>query len=76
MINLFFHIAVGAEFAAVFILISMLALLWRERGEIVSLFWSHQAREAAGSRRFHRIVAVVVVLVVLAQTVFIVAMRH
>ncbi len=76
MINLFFHIAVGAEFAAVFILISMLALLWRERGGIVSLFWSHQASEAAGSQRFHRTVAAVVVLVVLAQTVFIVAMRH
>jgi hypothetical protein len=76
MINLFFHIAVGAEFAAAFILISMLALLWRERGAIVSLFWSHQAREAAGSQRFHRIVAAVVVLVVLAQTVFIVAMRR
>src|ERR1700733_1193450 len=72
MINLFFQIAVGAEIAAGFILISMLALLWRERGEIVGLFWSHQATEAPHSRRVHRMLAALVVLIVLAQTVFIV----
>ncbi len=32
MINLFFHIAVGAVCAAAFIFVSMMALLWRERG--------------------------------------------
>jgi hypothetical protein len=64
MINLFFHIAVGAEIAAGFIFISMLALSWRECGEIVGLFWSHQATEAPHSRRFHRMLAALVVLIV------------
>jgi len=76
MINLFFHIAVGAEIAAGFIFMSMLAILWWERGEIVELFWSRQAAEAPDSRRFHRMLAALVVLIVLAQTVFIVFMRR
>ena len=43
MINMFFHIAVGAECTATFIFASMLALLWQERGAFVGLFWSQQA---------------------------------
>lgn len=76
MINLFFHIAVGAECAAAFLFASMLALLWRERSELVSLFWSHQATGAMRSGRFHRLLAALVVLVVLAQTVLIVYLRR
>lgn len=71
MINLFFHIAVGAACTATFIFGSMLALLWRERGALVGLFWSQQAAEPVGSRRFHRSMAALVVLVVLAQVVLV-----
>lgn len=70
MINLFFHIAVGAECTATFIFASMLALLWRERGALVGFFWSHQAAEPVGSRKFHRSMAALVVLVVIAEAIF------
>jgi hypothetical protein len=66
MINLFFHIAVGAECAATFIFASMLALLWRERSALVGLFWNQQAPELASSRIFHRSIAALIVLVVIA----------
>jgi hypothetical protein len=71
MINLFFHIAVGAECTAAFIFVSMLALLWRDRAALVALFWSQQAAEPASSRRFHRSMAAFVVLIVIAQVVFV-----
>lgn len=70
MINLFFHIAVGAACTATFIFASMLALLWRERGALVELFWSHQASEPASSRKFHRSMAALVVLVVIGEAIF------
>jgi hypothetical protein len=70
MINLFFHIAVGAECTAAFILTSMLALVWRERGPLLGLFWSRQAAEPVNSLKFHRSMAALVVLVVIAQAVF------
>ena len=38
MINLFFHIAVGAECTAAFIFASTLALLWQERSAFVGLY--------------------------------------
>jgi uncharacterized membrane protein YphA (DoxX/SURF4 family) len=76
MINLFFHIAVGAECTAAIIFVSMLALLWRERREIVGLFWSRQPTEADRSRRFHRVMAALILLIVFAQTIFIVSMRR
>src|SRR5258708_1786461 len=70
MINLFFNIAVGAECTAAFIFASMLALLWRDRAALVRLFWSQQAAEPVSSRKFHRSMAALVVLVVVAQVVF------
>jgi hypothetical protein len=70
MINLFFHIAVGAECTAAFIFASMLALLWRARAALVRLFWSQQAAEPVSSRKFHRSMTALVVLVVVAQVVF------
>jgi hypothetical protein len=71
MINLFFHIAAGAEFMAVFIFLSMLLLLWREREPILNLFWKEQHAERPASRRFHHSMAALVILVVVAQMVFI-----
>ena len=71
MINLFFHIAVGAECTAAFIFVSMLALLWRDRAALVVLFWSQQTAEPVSSRRFHRSMAAFVVLIVIAQVVFV-----
>lgn len=76
MINLFFHIAVGAECTAAFIFVSTLALLWRERHEMIGLFWSRQSTEAGRSRRFHRIMAALILLIVFGQTIFIVSMRR
>ncbi len=70
MINLFFDIAVGAECTAAFIFASTLALLWQERSAFVGLFWSQQATEPVSSRSFHRSMATLVVLVVIAQAVF------
>ncbi|MGC1781612.1 MAG: hypothetical protein WA708_03745 [Acidobacteriaceae bacterium] len=70
MINLFFHIAVGAECTATFIFASMLALLWWERGAFVELFWSRQAAEPVSSRKFHRSMAALVVLVVIGEAIF------
>lgn len=66
MINLFFHIAAGAEFTAAFIFASMLALLWRERSALVGLLWDQQAAEPVSSRRFHHSIAAMIVLVVIA----------
>jgi hypothetical protein len=50
MINLFFHIALGAECAAAFISGSMLALLWHERDGLLGLFWGNKplSRPAPG----------------------------
>jgi hypothetical protein len=76
MINLFFHIAVGAECTATFLLVSMLALLWQERVALLSLFWIKQGAEAPASRRFHRSMAALVVVIVIAQTAFIWYMRR
>ena len=76
LINLFFRIAVGAEFTSAFIFVSMLALLWRERLELVNLFWSRQCAEIDRSRRFHRTMAALILLIVFAQTVFIMWMRR
>jgi uncharacterized membrane protein YphA (DoxX/SURF4 family) len=76
LINLFFHIAVGALCTSALIFASMLALLWRERREIVNLLWSRQPAEADRSRRFHRTMAALILLIVFAQTIFIVWMRR
>jgi hypothetical protein len=73
MINLFFHITVGAVCAAAFIFVSMVALLWRERGALLGLFWRRQNAEPAvpgrsKARPLYR--AVLLVAIVVAQTVF------
>ena len=66
MINLFFHIAWGALCTSVFILASMLAVLWRHRDALVALFWIQQAGEPPNVRRYHRIIAVAVVLLAIS----------
>jgi hypothetical protein len=76
LINLFFHIAVGAACTATFIFVSMLALLWREREALLGFFWSQQLTQTTTSRRFHRSMAALVVLIVIAQTVFVWWMRR
>jgi hypothetical protein len=67
MINLFFHIAVGAVCAAAFIFVSMMALLWRERGALLGLFWSRQKADPAVPALYW---AALLVVIVVAQTVF------
>src|SRR5215467_2433377 len=65
MINVFFHIAWGAMGTSVFIFASMLAVLWRHRDALVGVFWTDQASEPANVRRYYRIAAVLLVLLVI-----------
>jgi hypothetical protein len=69
MINIFFHIALGVEIAAAFLLGSMLLLLWQEREALTSLFWRNQDIETRMESRVQKVAAAIVVLLVLAQVV-------
>ena len=62
MINLFFHIALGALCTSAFIFASMLAVLWRHRDALMSVFWTQQAGEPSDVRRYYRITAALVFL--------------
>jgi hypothetical protein len=66
MVNLFFSIALGALCTSAFILASMLAILWHDRRALVDVFWTDQAGEPASVRRYYRMVAAAVVLLVIA----------
>src|SRR5579864_2919084 len=66
MINVFFRIAWGAMCTSTFIFASMLAVLWHQRHALVGVFWTDQASEPASVRRFHRITAALVVLLVIS----------
>jgi len=66
MINVFFHIALGALCTSAFILISVLAILWNERDAFVEVFWSRQAAEPKNVRRQYRVIAASVVLTAMA----------
>jgi len=65
MINVFFHIAWGAMGTSAFIFASMLAVLWHQRHALVGVFWTDQAGEPGSVRRYHRITAALVVLLVI-----------
>jgi hypothetical protein len=67
MINVFFSIAWGALCTSTFIFAAVLALLWRDRLAIVSVFWTQQGGEPASVRRTHLKIAALVVLLVIAQ---------
>jgi hypothetical protein len=69
MINIFFHIALGAEIAAAFLLGSMLLLLWQQREVLISVFWRNQCFETRMESRVHKLAVAIVVLLVLAQVV-------
>lgn len=70
MVNLFFIIGLGALCTSAFIFAAMLALLWHDCAGLVGLFWRSQSAEPANSRRFHRSVAALIVLLVIAEIVF------
>jgi hypothetical protein len=53
MINVFFHIRVGAECMAAFLLGLLLVLLARDRNGFVTLFWANQASEEPQVRNLH-----------------------
>ena len=65
MVNVFFHIAWGALCTSAFIFASMLAVLWHHRHALVGVFWTDQAGEPANARRYYRITAALVVLLVI-----------
>jgi hypothetical protein len=67
LINFFFHIALGAELAAIFLFTSMLLLLWQEREALLSLFWRSQQRETQMGSRTQKTVTAIVLILVLAQ---------
>ena len=66
MINVFYVIGVGAMCTSTFIFVSMLAVLWHHRQALVAVFWTDQAGEPASVRRYHRTMAALVVLLVIA----------
>jgi len=65
MINVFFHIAWGAMGTSSFIFASMLAVLWHQRDALAGVFWTDQANEPANLRRYYRIIAALVVMLVI-----------
>jgi hypothetical protein len=65
MINVFFHIAWGALCTSAFIFASMLAVLWRHRHALVSVFWTEQDGEPTSVRRYYRTIAALIVLLVI-----------
>ena len=65
MINVFFFIAWGALCTSAFIFASMLAVLWHHRDALVGVFWTHQAGEPANVRRYYRIAAALIILLVI-----------
>ncbi len=67
MINIFFHIAVGAEIAAAFLLGSMLLLLWQEHEALISLFWRREPIRTRMGTKTQRVAVAIVVLLVLVQ---------
>ena len=70
LINIFFHIATGAEVIAAFILVSCLLLLWHERNKLFALFWSEQRSETILDNTGKRIVlAAVAALLILCAVI-------
>ncbi|HEY2364516.1 MAG TPA: hypothetical protein VGK36_25600 [Candidatus Angelobacter sp.] len=65
MINVFYVIGWGAMCTSTFIFASMLAVLWHHRHALVGVFWTDQAGEPANARRYYRITAALVVLLVI-----------
>lgn len=66
MINIFFSIAWGALCTSTFIFASMLVILWRERDALAAVLLTSQAGEPDSVRRYHRMIAGSVVLLVVA----------
>ena len=65
MINVFYSIGLGAMCTSTFIFASMLAVFWHHRHALVGVFWTDQAGEPASVRRYYRITATLVVLLVI-----------
>ena len=65
MINVFYSIGLGALCTSTFIFASMLAVFWHHRHALVGVFWTDQAGEPANVRRYYRVTAALVVLLVI-----------
>ena len=65
MINVFFHITAGALCISAFIFASMVAVLWHDRHALMGVFWTDQAAEPTNVRRYYRVTAALVVLLVI-----------
>ena len=70
MINLFFHIAPGRRVCGVHLWVHAGAAVAGTR-RLLGLFWGQQASEPARSRGFHRYIAALIVLIVIAQAAFV-----
>ena len=62
LINVFYVIGPGAESLAIFILVSMLLLLWHERGAFYAVLWVSQPAEPKSSRKRHWLVRSLILL--------------
>ena len=62
LINLFYVIAAGAEIVALFILGSMLVLLWHERRAFLQVLWTSQPAEPQTSLKRHWLIRSIVLL--------------
>jgi hypothetical protein len=77
MINLFvLRNDYGPEFMATFILVSMLLILWHERGTLISTFWSSQPVEPPSSRRTQLLIRITILGAVLLMTAVGAFYRH
>jgi len=67
LINLFILVNdYGPGFMATFIFISLLLIIWPQRGSLISMVWTTQPTEPPESRVFHRWVGALIVVAVLA----------
>jgi hypothetical protein len=69
LINIFFHIAVGAEIVAAFVFVTCLLLLWQERLAFFEIFWPTQYKDLPLGGSAEKAAVVIVVLLVIVEAV-------
>lgn len=76
LINIFYTIAPGAEGTAAFILCSMLLILWHRREPLFETLWASQPAEPSSAQRRHWLIRGLVLLFVIGEVLFGMAMGH
>jgi hypothetical protein len=70
LINIFYSISRGAELNAVFILVSMLLLLWHQREALYETLWGSQPQEPRSSEKWHWIMRGIILFLIVGQILF------